>query len=140
MTKRKHTDETGEDKKPFIDNSVLVMVGSILIIGGAIAYMSASMSVYTECTTESIPPGSTLIDLRPPAQYNNKHVGGAVSVPYGCGSCFPDDITSNYETDDTLVLYGSSAIDAAYDLHGMYGYDNLYILTDYTKWVGPDAI
>jgi len=119
--------------------SLMVIIGVALLLVGAMVILHSTQiqpQQYQEITTEDgIPPYSQLIDVRPYPDYNHSSIGGSINVPYSCTSCFENSI-SNLNKSARYVIYGFNAIPATIDMADS-GFTDLYVLTDWQRWIQP---
>lgn len=129
-------------------NSLIKMGGALIIV------ILVLVGIYLFALPDEVPPdpvyyieidrddiknqnvtGFTMVDTRNETEYETRHIGGALNMPWGCGSCYVRSITENFSYNDTIVLYGYDTQSIATFTHGL-GFRNLYVFTDWRGWIG----
>lgn len=137
-----------------MDKSRKVTGNRLMIFGGLIIIFAIVLAIivtvfdepeeeepivyFTEITRDDLKSGNVsgfrLIDIRNTIQYNESHIGGALSIPYGCESCFIKKAKELLNVSDVLVLYGEKSESASKILHNL-GFEKLFILVDFHGWL-----
>jgi len=135
----KHKEKSDKEQYPIPYRSIALIAGISLIFIGVIIIFNFSQinpePSATHINHTSIPAGSTLIDTRPKSDFENRTIGGSISIPCTCDSCFRSKIKL-YDRSSIYVVFGPNATNAS-DIMLSEGFTNIFILDDYTFWTGP---
>ncbi len=131
----------------FLIGGALILIVAIWIIGGLFATPEdntpdppVTTMPYTLINLDYIKDGNltgfTMVDIRSNVSFNISHIGGAVNIPYGCGSCVKRDTRLYLNETDTIVLYGLFyKCERTATIMDSIGYHDLYILEGWEAWV-----